>query len=146
MGQTLRRERTTPGFRFTLQPMIRRVFVWPEVLVFTRAFKKTDMHCHLSCHRRQRNLEHFTNSELAVHLIYGLSEGNAQAAERLYRESTNMPKMAGEILLARSGRPSDVSDKVLCSMIRTNNMLTSTEVSFKLGIHRTTALNPNSLF
>ncbi|GFX44047.1 hypothetical protein TNCV_4118431 [Trichonephila clavipes] len=39
----------------------------------------------------------------------------------------------------RSGRPSDVSDEVICCMIRTNPTLTSTEVDF-FRIHQTTAL------
>ncbi|GFU07835.1 transposable element Tcb2 transposase [Trichonephila clavipes] len=36
-----------------------------------------------------------------------------------------------------SERPSDVSDKVLCSMIKTNPTLTSSKVAFKLVIHQT---------
>ncbi|GFS51559.1 histone-lysine N-methyltransferase SETMAR [Trichonephila clavipes] len=40
----------------------------------------------------------------------------------------------------RSGRSSDISHKVLREMIRSNLILISTEVSFKLGIHQTTAL------
>ncbi|GFV03572.1 histone-lysine N-methyltransferase SETMAR [Trichonephila clavipes] len=43
----------------------------------------------------------------------------------------------------RLGRTSDVSDEVLCKMIRTNTTLTFTEIGFKLGIHQTTALNYN---
>ncbi|GFX86319.1 hypothetical protein TNCV_2562011 [Trichonephila clavipes] len=41
----------------------------------------------------------------------------------------------------RSGSPSDVYDDVLGSMIRTNPTLTSTEVSFKLGIPQNIALD-----
>lgn len=41
----------------------------------------------------------------------------------------------------RSGRPSDVNDEVIRSMIRTNPTLTSVDVAFKLGIHQTTALD-----
>ncbi|GFU25262.1 hypothetical protein TNCV_1739131 [Trichonephila clavipes] len=40
---------------------------------------------------------------------------------------------------SRSGKQSDVSHEVLCSMIRANLTLTSTEVSCKLGIYQTTA-------
>ncbi|GFV63180.1 hypothetical protein TNCV_1022371 [Trichonephila clavipes] len=44
-------------------------------------------HNHLSCHCLQRNMDRFTKFKLAdMHLIYGLEEGNARAAERLYRE------------------------------------------------------------
>ncbi|GFV80890.1 acetylcholinesterase-1 [Trichonephila clavipes] len=41
----------------------------------------------------------------------------------------------------RSGIQSEVSEKVLRSMMRTNPTLTSTEVGLELGIHHTTALN-----
>ncbi|GFW52818.1 hypothetical protein TNCV_2393971 [Trichonephila clavipes] len=42
---------------------------------------------HLNCHRLQRSMERFTNTEPEdIHLIYGLAKGNARAAERLYRE------------------------------------------------------------
>ncbi|GFU43037.1 hypothetical protein TNCV_3141581 [Trichonephila clavipes] len=35
----------------------------------------------------KRNMRHFTSTELAdMYLIYGLSEGNARAAEKLYHE------------------------------------------------------------
>ncbi|GFS62139.1 hypothetical protein TNCV_476881 [Trichonephila clavipes] len=47
------------------------------------------MHCrsYLSCHRLQKSIERFTNTKLAdMHLIYGLAEGNAREAKRLYRE------------------------------------------------------------
>ncbi|PRD23240.1 UNVERIFIED_CONTAM: hypothetical protein NCL1_46926 [Trichonephila clavipes] len=37
--------------------------------------------------------------------------------------------------------PSNISDKVLRSMIRTNPKLTSTELSYKLGINQTTTLD-----
>ncbi|GFV50732.1 hypothetical protein TNCV_2213931 [Trichonephila clavipes] len=39
---------------------------------------------HLSCHRPQRSMESFTNTELAdIHQIYGLAEGNAPTTEIL---------------------------------------------------------------
>ncbi|GFX83197.1 histone-lysine N-methyltransferase SETMAR [Trichonephila clavipes] len=41
----------------------------------------------------------------------------------------------------RSGWPSDASDEVPLSMIRTNSALTSPEVCFKLRIHQTTTLD-----
>ncbi|GFS78084.1 hypothetical protein TNCV_4548731 [Trichonephila clavipes] len=69
--------------------MVGKDFVWRWVALFTRAFKETDMYyCnHLSCHHPQRSMERFTNTELVdMPLIYGLAEGNARAAERLYRK------------------------------------------------------------
>ena len=42
---------------------------------------------HLSCYRPQRSMKRFTNTKLEdMHLMYGLTEGNARAAARLYRE------------------------------------------------------------
>ncbi|GFX82333.1 hypothetical protein TNCV_2870141 [Trichonephila clavipes] len=58
-------------------------------IVHERTFKVTGMyyHSHLSCHRPQRSIERFTNTELThVHLIHGLAEGNVRASERVYSE------------------------------------------------------------
>ncbi|GFV86159.1 hypothetical protein TNCV_671561 [Trichonephila clavipes] len=69
--------------------MVRNVFVRHWVALFRRAFQETDIHYrnNLSCHHLQRSMERFTNTELTdMHLIYGLVEGNARAAERLYCE------------------------------------------------------------
>ncbi|GFT26536.1 hypothetical protein TNCV_3603831 [Trichonephila clavipes] len=55
----------------------------------TRAFKGTDLHYRdcLRCHHPQRNMDRFTDTELAdMHVIYGLAEGNVRAAERLDHE------------------------------------------------------------
>ncbi|GFS39949.1 hypothetical protein NPIL_34701 [Nephila pilipes] len=41
----------------------------------------------------------------------------------------------------RPGRPSDVNNEMLRSIIRTNPTLISTDVGFRLGIHQTTALD-----
>ncbi|GFV59211.1 hypothetical protein TNCV_2339521 [Trichonephila clavipes] len=54
-----------------------------SVVLFRRAFKETDLHYHnhLSCHRPQRSMERFTNTELGdMPLIYGLTDGNARVA------------------------------------------------------------------
>ncbi|GFW72541.1 DUF4817 domain-containing protein [Trichonephila clavipes] len=69
--------------------MVGNVFVRRKVTLFTRELKETDLHylTFLSSHQPQRSMKRLTNTELAnMHLIHGLSEGNARAAERLYRE------------------------------------------------------------
>ncbi|GFW81244.1 hypothetical protein TNCV_375921 [Trichonephila clavipes] len=77
--------------------------------LFTRTLEETDLdyRSHFSCHRLQKNMERFTNTELAdMHLIFGLTEGNAREAERLYHKKypqrdaptrqmfTNLPTMS----------------------------------------------------
>ncbi|GFU65204.1 hypothetical protein TNCV_2134091 [Trichonephila clavipes] len=54
-----------------------------------RTSEETEPHyrSHLSCHRPQSSMERFTNTKLEdMHMLYGLLEGNARAAERLYPE------------------------------------------------------------
>ncbi|GFU75878.1 BMP-binding endothelial regulator protein [Trichonephila clavipes] len=53
------------------------------------------------CHRPRMGMEFFTNTELAdMHLIFGLEEGHAQAAERLYREKYPLKDASEHRMLA----------------------------------------------